>query len=275
MAAEWFYTSNRQQMGPVSWGELCRLADDGRLRPTDLVWKDGMADWAPARTSGAFSDDRRGRPRVDDRPRSEERSRSTERSRSDERSRTEDRPSRRDDDDDRPRRRSGRDDEGYDDDFDRIRRRRRRSSGMPAGLKVGLIVGGVVLGLAIVAGILVLVLNSGIGGGPRDIPPQGLTFTETLRRNDTADARRGTPARFFTVNFVANSTYVIDHRSVMFDTYLRLEDSNGVNIAEDDDSGGGLNARIVFRPTQSGAYRIIATTFDGRVGNFVLTVRKN
>ncbi len=53
---EWYYMKNDQQVGPVSGQELKRLVQAGDLQPADLVWKDGMANWAPAsRVSGLFS----------------------------------------------------------------------------------------------------------------------------------------------------------------------------------------------------------------------------
>ena len=59
------------------------------------------------------------------------------------------------------------------------------------------------------------------------------------------------------------------------DPYLVLSDAAGKKLAEDDDSGGGLNARITFRAAQTGAYRIQATSFQNQgVGPFTLTVRE-
>src|SRR5687767_8776172 len=46
--SEWYYTSGGQQVGPVTSSELKQAARSGRLAPTDLVWKDGMAEWSPA-----------------------------------------------------------------------------------------------------------------------------------------------------------------------------------------------------------------------------------
>lgn len=50
MAAEWYYASGGQQLGPVNTEELRSLLRDGSLKPSDLVWKDGMPDWSPAAT---------------------------------------------------------------------------------------------------------------------------------------------------------------------------------------------------------------------------------
>ena len=49
MASEWYYTTNKQQMGPVSWDELRELAQVGILKPADLVWSEGMAEWIELR----------------------------------------------------------------------------------------------------------------------------------------------------------------------------------------------------------------------------------
>lgn len=48
MSTQWYYTENGQQQGPVSAQELRAYADSGRLRPTDLVWREGMANWVEA-----------------------------------------------------------------------------------------------------------------------------------------------------------------------------------------------------------------------------------
>jgi len=45
---EWFYSKGDQKLGPVPTAELKEMAGDGRLAPTDLIWREGMADWTPA-----------------------------------------------------------------------------------------------------------------------------------------------------------------------------------------------------------------------------------
>jgi len=49
MAGEWYYSRNETSIGPVSAHELKNLAAQGALLPTDLIWKDGMKTWVPAR----------------------------------------------------------------------------------------------------------------------------------------------------------------------------------------------------------------------------------
>jgi hypothetical protein len=54
--SEWHYSSNGQQLGPVNSAQLKQLAASGQLQASDMVWKDGMADWAPAsRIKGLFA----------------------------------------------------------------------------------------------------------------------------------------------------------------------------------------------------------------------------
>jgi hypothetical protein len=48
--AQWYCNSNGQQSGPMETAELKQLAASGRLQPGDLVWREGMAQWAAAST---------------------------------------------------------------------------------------------------------------------------------------------------------------------------------------------------------------------------------
>jgi hypothetical protein len=55
MADEWFYTQNGQQCGPVDFPQLQGLAASGSIHPSDLIWKQGMPNWAAASTiAGIF-----------------------------------------------------------------------------------------------------------------------------------------------------------------------------------------------------------------------------
>ncbi len=42
---QWFYVDKGSQAGPVSVSELQQRAKDGLLKTSDLVWKEGMANW--------------------------------------------------------------------------------------------------------------------------------------------------------------------------------------------------------------------------------------
>jgi HEAT repeat protein len=70
----------------------------------------------------------------------------------------------------------------------------------------------------------------------------------------------------------AGKTYTINLTS-SWDNYLRLENPQGKEVAYDDDSGGNLNARIIYQALTDGWYRIIVTSFAARTpGNYTLRV---
>jgi len=94
-----------------------------------------------------------------------------------------------------------------------------------------------------------------------------------LAADDTKDKVTNYPSNVYEHKMKAGSTYIIDMKSRQFDSYLRVEDSTGKELAKDDDSGGGRDARIVFKATKDDTYRIIATSFDDKVGNYTLTVK--
>ena len=50
------------------------------------------------------------------------------------------------------------------------------------------------------------------------------------------------------------------------DPYLRLYDSGGSCISADDDSGGGLNSRLLFRPASSGCFFFMSAANVGNSG---------
>ena len=57
MANQWFYKHEGEKFGPVSTEQLKSLAAAMRISPADLIWKDGMAEWASAaRLKGLFPD---------------------------------------------------------------------------------------------------------------------------------------------------------------------------------------------------------------------------
>ena len=47
----WFYELDGQQNGPVSDSQLDELLRSGKLNQTNLVWREGMADWQPLSTA--------------------------------------------------------------------------------------------------------------------------------------------------------------------------------------------------------------------------------
>lgn len=48
MASQWSYKHRQERLGPVSSSKLKELAASGQIEPSDLVWREGMAEWTPA-----------------------------------------------------------------------------------------------------------------------------------------------------------------------------------------------------------------------------------
>jgi hypothetical protein len=206
--ADWFYSEGDKRQGPVTEDALRQLVADGRLKPADLVWKDGMADWVAARTVPTLFPAARAEPARDDEDRPSRR-------RFDE-----DRPSRRgrDEDDDRPSRRGRRfdedapdddrpsvrrhedDDDRYDEDRPR-RRRRGVKPGQVQAIGIMMLIGGIlgilyflVLPLAssgfcclwpgvyyeIVVGILILIRGVNMMNADDQGPPRTLAILQII-----------------------------------------------------------------------------------------------
>jgi len=49
VAAEWYYSKNEQTFGPLSSSELRKMAEIGGISENDMIWKEGMTNWKPAK----------------------------------------------------------------------------------------------------------------------------------------------------------------------------------------------------------------------------------
>lgn len=57
MSAQWYYTNNGQKTGPITDLQLKQFVSTGEIKPTDSLWKEGMADWRPANSfKGLFQE---------------------------------------------------------------------------------------------------------------------------------------------------------------------------------------------------------------------------
>lgn len=110
---------------------------------------------------------------------------------------------------------------------------------------------------------------------PKEAAGKLQDFESRLDAADPKDrVRTGSHCKVFEVEMKEGQTYVIDLMSKEFDTYLRVEDADGKELAQDDDGGEGLNSRLRFVAPYTGTIRIIATTFaGGSTGSFTLSVR--
>jgi hypothetical protein len=109
---------------------------------------------------------------------------------------------------------------------------------------------------------------------PRAVGKDGITLTEQINQNSVSDL--GKLGKLYSVQLQAGKMYTIDLESATMDSYLYLFDGKSKLLAQDDDSGGDLNSRIVFRAERDGVYHIFATTLEGdETGEFTLKIRKN
>jgi hypothetical protein len=123
----------------------------------------------------------------------------------------------------------------------------------------------------------------GEGAGKDDVAGKALEIRDgrasvngRLTDADPRDTQlQGSYCKVYGLKLAEGATYKIDMFSTDFDTYLRLEDPDGVQVARDDDGGGNLNARITYRCSKAGTYKVIATSFrPGATGAFTLGVEE-
>lgn len=220
MAELWHYTSDGQPRDPVSREELTQLASRGLLKPTDLVWTEGMSKWVRAGSiDGIFPASSTGTA-------SAATSRVTERSAE----------AADDYDERRPRRRRERERERWEeDDFAEAAPRRR---GMGAGAKIGIILGSVFVVLAIGGVILYLALSGGVS--------QPTEYSVSL------NAQRSESRR---IEFKSGKQYRItvtsDRNS---DVDILIFDGNNQVVAGDESIGP--NSLVTFVPRATGTFRV-------------------
>lgn len=53
--ASWFWMKDGQKHGPIDTPQLKQMAQAGQIKPTDLIWREGLPDWVPAsKAKGLF-----------------------------------------------------------------------------------------------------------------------------------------------------------------------------------------------------------------------------
>lgn len=235
MSELWYFTSEGKKMEPVTAAELKQLAASGYLKPTDLVWKEGMAAWTkasavpglcpPAKPAAPIRSASSGAVPI--------------------RSRRAEVADDIDDIDDRPKRR--RDEDDLD---DRPKRPRTKESGGISGLMIGLIIGGCVLAVLLVIGVIVLIA---IGSKSNHVANYSVDLA---------------PDRFESRPFTFNSgvLYEITVKSdQQTDVDLHICDMNNNRLCSD--ISIGPDSRVQWSPAVSGQYRVMVANLDKVRGN--------
>ncbi|MBI3407955.1 MAG: PPC domain-containing protein [Planctomycetes bacterium] len=110
-------------------------------------------------------------------------------------------------------------------------------------------------------------ISPGKGDKVPSVGKNGLTIKGSLKDDRYKVA--------YQVKLRAGKTYRIDLKSTDFDAFLYLHDADGKKLAEDDDSGGGLDSRITYKAAADGIYVFTATSLGmSGTGDFVLVVRE-
>src|SRR5262245_48379766 len=126
--------------------------------------------------------------------------------------------------------------------------------------------------LAAVVGLFAI-SHEAWAGGKDKTKFKNLKFDGSLSPNDPKDPKRQTPCKIHEIELTKGQSYTIDMAGMNFDAYLRLEDKDGKQLAEDDDSGGNLNAQIIFACPKDGIYKVYCTCIGNANGKYTLTVK--
>lgn len=98
----------------------------------------------------------------------------------------------------------------------------------------------------------------------------------TIEASDSpyVDDYESRPADRFPVELPAAQMISVRMNSPELDPYIAVVDAQGQVLAENDDSGGTLNAHVNFTPPEAGTYTVVATTFSGGdPGPYALRIR--
>ncbi len=100
------------------------------------------------------------------------------------------------------------------------------------------------------------------------------TTTIAVGGSLNSSIQHGGDLDYIRVSLVAGQTYAFSLAAGSLpDPYVELRTAAGVLVAENDDGGIGLNSYLMYRPTQSGDYFIVARGFNGALtGAYSLTV---
>lgn len=118
------------------------------------------------------------------------------------------------------------------------------------------------------------VLSAGLGD-PCDTATQ-ISWNQTIQGSlSSADCvlDDGSYADFYMFSATGNEHMTVNLSSTAFDTYLGVAHETGAWVAEDDNSGGGTNSRIVADLPLGGNYIILANSFlPAQTGAYTLSL---
>lgn len=271
MSQEWYYTTNKQQMGPVSWKELRELADIGILKPHDLIWTEGMDEWVKAiNQQGLFaeSDDEAvttsGKKTSYSQPKPPPGRRTKKEAEEEEDEEEDEREAKK-----------------------RNRKREEERAKMGVGIKVGLILAGVLflllLGGGCIVGIIAVTVGGFGGGGPA--VPKGPVHEQYTIRNlrftpAGADHRNG-DIRTFTFTQGRRVVITVNNQGLQFpntdvDLYIHRGNDPNPLVGDINVPQVNRNCRVEFVVPATGQYRVrVVNIGPGNVNQCDVRVDEN
>ena len=107
----------------------------------------------------------------------------------------------------------------------------------------------------------------------KEEPQPLLKQADELKTTDEKDTKLvKSPRKTYAIKLTEGKTYQLNLGSKYFDTFLRLEDAAGKEVAFNDDDGSTFDSHIVYKAAVTGDYKIIVTSADGKFGKFNLLV---
>lgn len=120
--------------------------------------------------------------------------------------------------------------------------------------------------------------NYMVSASDTDVPGNGYTDESLDAAGDERASSIDMPGDidFYMVELEGGATYLIDVAGTgehpLADPFLTVSDGEGASLTTDDDGGPGLDARVRFRPQQSGVYFIQASGLGGSTGSYRVTI---
>lgn len=105
--------------------------------------------------------------------------------------------------------------------------------------------------------------------------PDGITTTNVMAVGDTFSGTLGEigDEDWIEISLTAGNTYEFALDGVtLTDPLVRLFDASGNEVGANDDGGSGLNSLLVFEPSSSGTYYVVADAFSTQTGSYTLAV---
>jgi len=129
-------------------------------------------------------------------------------------------------------------------------------------------------GLALVAIVCLLMVGSFASGQVVASENEPVLLSGFLSCGTASDGTRLCPFRLHYVELERGRTYMIRMDSTDYNSSLVLEDMSGKELARDDDAYDALYGVMVFRPTVSGSYRLIASCREPLEGYYTISIRE-